>query len=308
MMYDICVFGGCSLDLFYYKDENGNVPSSPSLIVPGGKGANQAVAASRAGAKVTMISRIGKDDIGDKIIENLAYNGVLTNNVEVVEELRNDYAKIVIDEKNKDNDIARFSGAINSFTKDMIDGYKDVILNSKMVVAQLKVPKEVSIYLINFCYENNIPLVLTPCRPEKLKVTDEENKSLIDKVTYITANKKECETLFVTDDIISCIKKYPNKLIVTLGSDGVIYYDGFEVVHVPAFSTEKIEDTTGAGDTFNGNLVACLTSGYSLYDAVVRACYASSMKIQKKGAQDGMPYKEELDSYIKKHSSGSVSI
>ncbi len=302
MKYDVCVFGGCSLDLFYYKDEHGNTPFSPSLLVPGGKGANQAVAASRAGASVTIITRIGKDKIGNRIIDNLSYNGVSTNNIEVSDSLQNDYAKIIIDEKSKDNDIHRFSGVINSFRKEMVDRYKDVILNSKMIVCQLKVPKEVTSYLINFCYENKKPLVLTPCRPEKLKITEDDNLDLINKVTYITANKKECETLFNTSDIISCIKKYPNKLIVTLGSDGVMYYDGFEVVHVPAFAPKKIEDTTGAGDTFNGNLVACLTKGYTLYEAVVRACYASSMKISKKGAQDGMPYKEELDKYIENYS------
>ena len=93
MKYDICVFGGCALDSFYFKDENGNLPEVPSLVLPGGKGANQAVAASRAGARVTMISRLGKDEIGQKILENLVYNNITTNNIEVVEGLQNDCSK-----------------------------------------------------------------------------------------------------------------------------------------------------------------------------------------------------------------------
>lgn len=301
MKYDICVFGGCALDQFYYKDENGEIPKNPTLVSPGGKGANQAVAASRAGCKVTMVTRLGKDDIGQRILENLVYNNISTNNVEVVEGLSNDYAKIVIDEKSKDNDIERFAGAIDSFTKEMIERYKKVFLQSKMVVAQLKVPKEVTVELINFCYSNNLPLVLTPCRPQRLALSEEGNRELIDKITYITANKKECEIIFGTDDINECLEKYPNKLIVTLGADGVAYHNGKEVITIPAIKTDNIEDTTGAGDTFCGNFAAALLKGYSLHESIIRAQYASSMKIQVKGAQDGMPYEEELEKYIMNH-------
>ena len=298
MKYDICVFGGCALDQFYYKNEKGEIPECPSLVLPGGKGSNQAVAAARAGAKVTMVSRLGKDSIGQRILENLVYNNITTNNIEVIDGLSNDYAKIVIDEKTKDNDIERFAGAIDSFTPEMIERYKKVFLQSKMVIAQLKVPKEVSVELINFCYDNNIPLVLTPCRPQRLAISEPGNKELIEKITYITANKKECETIFETTDIESCLEKYPNKLIVTLGPDGVAYHDGEKIVKIPAIEVDKVEDTTGAGDTFNGNFAAALIKGFTLYESVVKAQYASSMKIRIKGAQDGMPYEEELEKYM----------
>lgn len=298
MKYDICVFGGCALDSFFYKDENGVIPDNPSLISSGGKGANQAVAASRAGAKVTIVSRLGKDNIGQRILENLVYNNVTTNNVELVEGLQNDCSNVIIDEKTKDNDIIRFSGAIDSFTPDMIELYRNVFLHSKIVVAQLKVPKEVTVELINFCDKYSIPLIITPCRPQKLSISEEGNKELIDKITYITANQKECEIIFGTSNVEECVTKYPNKLIVTLGDDGVIYHDGKEIVHISGITVETIEDTTGAGDTFNGNLAACLSKGYTLSEAIIRSQYASAMKIQKKGAQDGMPYEDELDKYI----------
>ena len=180
----------------------------------------------------------------------------------------------------------------------MVSKYKKVLLNSKMVVAQMKIPKEVSVELINFCYENNIPLIITPCRPEKLSISEESNLELIDKITYITANKKECQTIFGTDNIEDCVTRYPNKLIVTLGENGLMYHDGKKIVKVDAIRVKNIEDTTGAGDTFNGNLAASLIEGYSLYDAIIRAQFASSMKIQQKGAQDGMPFKEELETYM----------
>ena len=298
MKYDVCVFGGCGLDQFYYKNSNGEIPSVPSLIMAGGKGSNQAVAAARAGAKVTIISRIGKDDIGQKILENLVYNNITTNNIEIDDSVENDYADIIIDEKTKDNDIHRHVGAINSFYPNMVSKYKKVLLNSKIVVAQMKVPKEVSVDLINFCYENDIPLIITPCRPEKLAISENGNLELIDKITYITANQKECETIFGTADIEECVAKYPNKLIVTLGENGVIYHNGQNIVRIDAIKPNNIEDTTGAGDTFNGNLAVSLIEGCSLYESIVRGQFASSMKIQKKGAQEGMPFKEELETYM----------
>lgn len=296
MRNDICVFGGCSLDMMYYGTDLNAVPDKS---VPGGKAANQAVAAARAGAKVTIITRLGKDEVGQSILDNLHYNGVFTNNVELVEGLKNDYAKIYINPVTKDNTIIREIGAVDSFTSDMIERYSSVLLNSKMVLCQLKVPKEVTETLIDFCYKNNKPIILTPCRPARLKISEGNNRNLIDKLTYITANEEECKTIFETEDIESCVKRYPNKLIVTLGKDGVIYFDGEEIQRIPAIDVDNLIDTTGAGDTFNGNLAYCLTHGYDLKDAVVRSQYASAMKIQKETAQAGMPFDDELDKFIK---------
>ena len=154
MKYDVCVFGGCALDQTFYEKIDGTYNESPDVIAPGGKGSNQAVAASRAGAKTTIISKIGKDEIGNSILENLRFNMVNTSNIDLVDGLQNDYSNIYIELKEKDNDIKRVNGAIDSFTPDMVDRYADVILNSSIIVCQLKVPKEVTEKLINFCYEN----------------------------------------------------------------------------------------------------------------------------------------------------------
>ena len=297
MKYEVCVFGGCSLDQTFYQKIDGTYDENPNCYAPGGKGANQAVAASRAGAKTTIITRLGKDEIGENILENLRFNMIDTSNVELVEGLQNDYSNIYINIKDKDNDIERFNGAINSFTVDMVEKYKSVLLQSKIIVCQTKIPKEVTVELINFCYENNKLLILTPCRPEKLSITDPENIKLIDKIGIITCNEKECKTIFDTDDVEACIKKYPNKLIVTLGSEGLIYYNGNRVIKMPAISTEVI-DTTGAGDTLNGNLSALLAKGMDLQHALRKSMYASAMKLAQKTAQAGMPYVEDLESFI----------
>ena len=293
--------GGCALDRTFYEDDNGIYPDNPQFLVPGGKASNQAVAASRAGSNVTIITRLGKDEIGEQILENLIYNGIHTSNVEMVEGLNNDVANIYVDKNNKDNKIEKITGAIDSFRPEMIERYKDVILNSKVVVAQMKAPKEFNVELINFCYKNDIPIVITPCRPEKLKITEYGNKELLDKINLITCNEKECKTIFNTDDIESCMELYPFKLIVTLGRKGVIYNNGEETIIIPAPKVGQVEDTTGAGDTFNGNLVSALVHGDSLEKAIYKAQFASSMKLRKKTAQAGMPYKEELEEYISKY-------
>lgn len=301
MKYDICVFGGCSLDRMFYQNPDGSYDGIPNIKVPGGKGANQAVAAARAGAKVVMISRIGKDEIGKEILDNLAYNMINTSAVEMVDGLQNDYSDIYIDIKDKDNNIKRVTGAIDNFTKDMVDKYKDVILSSKIIVCQLKAPKDVTVELINFCHKNNKPLILTPCRPNKLSVDDDENLKLIDKISLITTNKSECETIFGTNDIEKCVEKYPNKLIVTLGKDGLMYHNGQRLIKMPAIEVDNVVDTTGAGDTFNGNLACFLSKRLDLQHALRKAMYASAMKIQVKTAQNGMPYADELNNFIFKY-------
>ena len=139
---------------------------------------------------------------------------------------------------------------------------------------------------------------MTPCRPEKLAISDPKNLELIDKINLITCNKTECQTIFGTDDVESCVLKYPNKLIVTLGSEGLMYYNGQEIIRIPAIET-KVVDTTGAGDTLNGNLCAFLASGMSLQEALEKAVYAAAMKVTVQSAQAGMPYIDDLEEYIR---------
>lgn len=300
-IYDICVFGGCGLDMFYYQKADGSYNSKPDVYAPGSKGANQAVAAARAGAKVVMLSRVGKDEIGDIIIDNLKKNNVETKYIEQEEGLLNDTSNTKISYTDADNDISRTKGAILSFTPEMVHKYKDVILSSKMVVAQFKVAKEVSEELINFCYKNNIPIIITPCNPDRLIINQNNNEELIKKITYITANKKESHIVCDCDDNEACIKMLPNKLIMTLGDEGVCYYNGKEVVKIPAIKCDlPIVDTTGAGDTFCGNLAAFLVKNMSLEDAIEKAQYASRLKLAKETAQAGMPSIKELNQFIKR--------
>ena len=290
--YDVCVVGGCSIDMTWY-DTNMN----KTEIDFGGKGANQAVAAARAGAKTCIVTILGNDKYCGLIKDNFS-----KNNVEIFAKIAqnevNDLAKITITKG--DNSIERVGKIITLFDKSLIDEFKNVILSSKYVVLQNKTSYDFTKNLIEFCYENKIKTILTPTKPDLISIKDNKNIALIDKVSYICANEKETKIVFNSDNIEEIVKKYPNKLITTLGEKGLIFNDGVKNICVDAVKIKNVVDTTGAGDTFCGNFVANLANGDAFEDAVKNAQYASAYKIQIKSAQKGMPTKNELQKFIQK--------
>lgn len=290
--YDVCVVGGCSIDMTCY-DTNMN----KTEIDFGGKGANQAVAAARAGAKTCIVTILGDDKYCGLIKDNFS-----KNNVEIFAKIAqnevNDLAKITITKG--DNSIERVGKIITLFDKSLIDEFKNVILSSKYVVLQNKTSYDFTKNLIEFCYENKIKTILTPTKPDLISIKDNKNIALIDKVSYICANEKETKIVFNSDNIEEIVKKYPNKLITTLGEKGLIFNDGVKNICVDAVKIKNVVDTTGAGDTFCGNFVANLANGDAFEDAVKNAQYASAYKIQIKSAQKGMPTKNELQKFIQK--------
>lgn len=298
MKYDLCILGGCTLDETYFQNIDGTYNNKPDITVPGGKGANQAIAAARAGAKTVILTKIGNDEKGKMILNNLAQNGVDTSYVEMVDGIENDCTRIKVNINDKDNKKERVTNLIDTFTPDMVEKYKDVILSSKIIVCQLKTKKEVTEALINFCYANNKPVVLTPDCPEKFHFSDIKNKQLYAKVAMIVCNKSECIEMFESDDLTKHIKMFPNKIFVTYGAEGLLYHDGQQFVHLPAIKTDVV-DTVGAGDTLTGNLCAFLLAGKDLKTALTEAMYAAAMKITQPTAQKGMPTLEELQLYIK---------
>ena len=150
---------------------------------------------------------------------------------------------------------------------------------------------DVDEYTLDFCYENNIKTVLNPAPAVQLK------SSMIEKATYLTPNEHECKIILGADkntNIEDIIRKYPNKLMITMGEKGVMYFDGQDIITVPAYKVEVV-DTTGAGDTFNGAFARAIVNDYSIKDAISFANKASSKSVTKLGAQSGMPTLEELE-------------
>jgi ribokinase len=284
---DIVVIGSLSTDFIVQAER---MPAKGETVLGtefdtafGGKGANQAVAAARLGSKVTFIGAVGDDTFGTELRDNLLDNGIFCDEMETFAGVSSGTAHITIYEN--DNSIIVVPGTNGLVTPEVIEKKQDTILAAKYVVIQNEIPLETIKYIIDFCYENGVKLIYNPAPFIDIDV------DYVEKCYMVTPNEIESNQLF-GQDLGTVIRQHPNQLIVTLGEKGAVYFDGEKEVHVPAVLTEPV-DTTGAGDTFNGALAAFLSKGYSLEEAVKAGNLASSIAIQKVGAQTGIPTLEE---------------
>ncbi len=291
-MNRIVVVGSINVDLVFTSDirpkAGETVLGNDFRIVAGGKGANQAVAASKLGADVTVIGCVGDDANGEYSLNNFREFNVNTSCITKIKDIPTGVANITVAEN--DNSIIVISGANYKLDRALIDRYKKEILKADIVVLQLEIPMDTVEYTLDLCYKNNIKTILNPAPAVRL------DKNLIEKASYLTPNEHECRIIFNEDkdtDIKSILRKYPNKLMITMGEKGVMYFDGNDVVIVPAYSVE-VADTTGAGDTFNGAFARAIVNNYDLKNAVDFANKAASKSVTKLGAQAGMPRLEDL--------------
>jgi len=292
IMNKIVVVGSINVDLVFTSDirpkAGETVLGNDFKIIAGGKGANQAVAASKLGADVTMIGCVGDDANGQFSLDNFSSVNVNTSCINKINNIPTGVANIIVAEN--DNSIIVIAGANYKVDKSLIDNYKTEILNADIVLLQLEIPMDVVEYTLNLCYENNIKTVLNPAPAVLL------SKNMIEKATYITPNEHECRIILGADkdtNIKDIIKEFPNKLMITMGEKGVMYFDGQDIITVPAYKVEVV-DTTGAGDTFNGAFARAIVNGLELKDAINFANKASSKSVTKLGAQAGMPTLDEL--------------
>lgn len=287
----IAVVGSINMDQTVIADRiplKGETLFGSSInYIPGGKGANQAVAMAKLGAEVEMFGCVGNDDNGRKVVENLNNNGVKTNNIKVIDGVPTGLAIITLGDN--DNTIVVVKGTNNLVSIEYVNSIKDELLKYEMVVLQHEIPLETVHYVIDLCSKNNIPTVLNPAPAEKVPM------EIIDKVTYITPNEHEVGLIFGKDKTIEeLLKKYPKKLIVTLGSDGVaVALNEKDILKVPVRKTTVV-DTTGAGDTLNGAFCVRMCKGDSIENALKYANTAASLSIEKLGAQSGMPTDDEV--------------
>jgi len=289
-MIKMTVIGSSSMDLVVTaskRPKKGETILGDSFkTVPGGKGANQAVAAARLGAEVYMVGCVGSDSFGEEILNNFTSNGVITTYVEPVTHLETGTAHITLAEG--DNSIIVVKGANDCITPAYIDKAIDVILKSDIVLIQQEIPEETVEYTAKVCFENNVPLLLNPAPARPI------SKTVIDMAAYITPNEWEASVLFENKDIHTALKDYPNKLLITEGKNGVRYHDGDNEVLVPAFPVEAV-DTTGAGDTFNAAFAVAIAEGKTIKDSIRFANRAASLSVTKFGAQGGMPTRKEVE-------------
>ncbi|WP_195781051.1 ribokinase [Priestia megaterium] len=289
-MAKVTVIGSSSMDLVVTSNirpgAGETVLGKSFKTVPGGKGANQAVAAARLGADVSMIGCVGEDHYGKAILENFKSNGVSVENVKPVTDSDSGTAHIILAEG--DNSIVVVKGANDYITPDYVEKAKEKIKEADIVLIQQEIPEETVEYVAQLCQELKVPLLLNPAPARPLKA------EVIEQVSYITPNEHEAELLFEGKEKEEVLKQYPNKLFITEGKQGVRYFNGEKEVLVPSYQVETI-DTTGAGDTFNAALAVALAEGMGFEKGIQFANRAASLSVTKFGAQGGMPTRKEVE-------------
>ncbi|CAH0133268.1 Ribokinase [Peribacillus frigoritolerans] len=289
-MIRIAVVGSSSMDLVVTSGKRpmaGETVLGESFItVPGGKGANQAVAAARLGAEVSMVGCVGDDVYGEIILDNLKKNHVNTKYVEPVTGSASGTAHITLSEG--DNSIIVVKGANDFITPEYVEKAKKVIEESDIVLVQQEIPEETVEYLADICNMLQKRLLLNPAPARKL------SEAVIQQASFLTPNEHEFEILFDGRDRTEVLTEYPNKLFITEGKNGVRYFDGHEEKVVPSFEVEAV-DTTGAGDTFNAAFAVAVAEGKSFDESLLFANRAASISVTKLGAQGGMPQRVEVE-------------
>jgi len=259
------------------------------FTIPGGKGANQAVAATRLGGDVTMLGCVGDDAFGQELKQNLSKQGVTTNYIKTVQNTSSGIASITLSEG--DNSIIVVPGANHKLTPDMVRENEEIIADADIILLQLEIPLESVKVAIELASKHNVPVVLNPAPIQSLP------KELLLQATYITPNEHEQESLLLKGELTEEeTEQVKQKCIVTQGSQGVLIYQKKEEI-IPGYKVKAV-DSTGAGDTFNGALAVSLSNGNTLKEACQFANAAAALSVTKLGAQSGMPSLEEVEKFM----------
>lgn len=269
------------------------------MTIPGGKGANQAVAAARAGAAVTFITCVSDDTFGKQAIENYRKEGIDTSCIKVQPGTHSGIALINVAEDGE-NSISVAPGANSHLLPEDIYRFEGAFDGAKIVLAQLEVPMQTVEAAAEVAYVKGIPFMLNPA--PGLLIHDR----LLKKVTVITPNETEAAIItsrkdFSEKDIPEMAGEIFEKegltVLLTLGSKGV-YLKTFDFEGIIPGYKVKAVDTTAAGDVFNGSLAAVLAEGKDLTEAVDFAQRAAAISVTRMGAQPSAPTRDEIKNYV----------
>ncbi|MBR5876983.1 MAG: ribokinase [Alistipes sp.] len=263
----------------------------------GGKGANQAVAAARQGNKVVFVAKTGDDLFGRQVREALEQDNINTDYVFTDKEHPSGVALITID-KDAENCIVVASGANMYLSKEDIDKAKDEICSANVVLMQLESPIQTVEYAAQMASEAGVRVILNPA-PAPAEPLSEE---LLKNLYLITPNRSEASRLtgINVKDVHSAQQAAQvlydmgvKNVIITLGKEGSLVYDGAMFMRIEATKVEAV-DTTAAGDTYNGVLASALSEGRSVIDSANEASVASAISVTRMGAQPAAPTREEI--------------
>lgn len=306
-MGKVAVFGSFVVDLMgrtpHLPVPGETVKGSMFKMGPGGKGFNQGVAAHKAGADVTMVTKLGKDSFANVALDAMKELNMKQDYVFVTEEAETGCALILVDENTSQNEIVVLLGACNTITDDEVDSLTNILKESEYLLTQLETNVSATNRVIDIAHKNHTKVILNtaPVQP----IEDE----VLKKVYLITPNEVEAEILtgIPVDSKENADKaadwffeKGVENVLITLGGRGVYIATNEKREIIPAYHVEAI-DTTGAGDAFNGGLVAALAEGKNLWEAAAFANALAAIAVQRLGTTPAMPTREEIEQFIKEN-------
>ena len=307
-MATVCVIGSSNLDFTVSVPKLpgvGETVSGGTLTTsPGGKGANQAVAARRLGADVVFVTLLGADPMGDRLAVALAEARLPSGPIERTTEVPTGVALIAVDPEGR-NQIAVAPGANHRLTPDRARRHRDLIASADVVLLQLETPIETVRWALEEARRLGKRTVLNPA-PARVLPLPADLLSLVD---YLTPNEIEAGLLTgrevrsyadAEEAARALVTRGVSTVVVTLGEAGAVAVGAMSSIRVPGFPVDAI-DTVGAGDAFSGGLAASLAAGVPIEDALVVASATAGLTCTRHGAVDAMPTGREVVSLMKRH-------
>jgi ribokinase len=291
----ILIVGSSNTDMVVYCDRlphpGETVLGGQFHMFGGGKGANQAVAAARAGGAITFLGAYGPDAFGTDARNRLAKEGINVDHFQCVQNMPSGIALILVDGVTRENLIAVAKSANEAVDSAMVSAARPVFESVAAVISQLEIRDGAIEAVARLCHELGKPFVLNPAPSRTLP------KRIYESLHVIVVNEHEARDITGQEDIRGAIRQLHGfgckNVVVTLGAEGVMFSEGQTVEFIAAPKVQAV-DTTGAGDCFVGWLGVGVAEGFSLRAATERACKAASIKVTRAGAQEGMPYRHEV--------------
>jgi ribokinase len=306
MSQRVVVFGSFVTDL---TSRSSGLPLPGQTLIgssfksgPGGKGSNQAVAAFRAGADVTLVTKLGDDIFGKAALDFYKQEGMDTRFILTDPENETGAALIMVDEQSAQNEIVVIPGACAKITEVDVERARPLIESAGFLLLQLEINFDALQRVIDIAHNAGVTIVLNPAPAASLP--DE----VLRKVDIIAPNETEAQTLTGVaikneQDAQSAAEVFMQKgikqVVITLGYMGAFATDGKRSEIVPRIAVDAV-DTTGAGDAFLGGLLTALSEGRDLFDALRFGNATGALSVTKKGTAPAMPHRAEIDALMKK--------
>jgi ribokinase len=303
----VIVLGSINIDIVAKVDRlpiaGETVRGYDLLTAAGGKGANQAVAAARLGARTYMVGRVGRDRFGTELCESLQSQGVQIDRVLVDDLAPSGTAAIVVDRQGE-NQIAIVAGANGNLGESDVDNMRELMPHARVLLLQLEIPVRTVELAVQLARAQNLPIILDPA-PARHDLPAQ----LFACIDIITPNEIEASQLLgfsvhnretAIEAARALLQMGVGTAIVKLGGQGAVCASVNEALFMPAFPIQAI-DTVAAGDAFNGAMAAAIARDLPLKQALVWGAAAGALCATKSGAQSAMPDLVELTNFLEEH-------